>query len=871
MIGGPSKPLRHAPDADGLRLLAGFSLPARENFNEMALATRQLMLMRHAMPAALTHLLMTFSISGWYIWPIATAAEVAWLVWSICAIGSAAAVAGLVSRTAASDTRRTFAIVAIVAILFGISTGAYCTIAEGYVGALIAMTMFVGGTIYFAAVPLAAICYVAAATLAGLVLAPRTDDAVLIGLLALVLVTFIAVLGRSRLKAVTSQDLRFVEREQAARLASSFEQCGAGWFWETDSQGRLTYISPAFLSALGTSADSLIGQPFAAIADSASSELASGDRRALDFHLRAQLPFHEVTLPVRFPVGLHWWSLSGQPRFDSRNRFTGFSGFGTDLTEVRRSEDQVARLARFDSLTGLANRVTIRDTLDATLTQARNGRQPCALFLIDLDRFKTVNDTLGHPTGDALLEQVAERLETLVGTAGRVGRLGGDEFAIVVHDASLRRDVEAFANRIIDYLSAPYSIETHRVVIGASIGIAIGPDDGKTVDALMRNADLALYAAKGDGRGRLRFYEADMHADADARRRLEVDLRAAIATGALSLAFQPIVDASSECLAGFEALARWQHPIQGEVSPARFIPLAEETGLIDKIGEWVLRTACAEAAHWPDTISVAVNLSPLQFANPEFATVVLNALAQSGLDPRRLELEVTEGVFLKESAATRSTLQRLDAIGTRLTLDDFGTGYSSLGYLHRAPFRKIKIDRSFVHGISGEHGQRPAIVRAIVALAESLGMTTTAEGAETIADLEAVRELGCMQVQGHVYGRAIAAEEARRMAADIGPLARQGFQKPREPRSRVLRKVDIGTDGFEHRAVIRNISGTGALVEAEWVPQIGERIELSIDGQRTRTATVRWAANGRFGVMFDAHYIPASTVIQNAMVRRAAA
>jgi diguanylate cyclase (GGDEF)-like protein len=643
---------------------------------------------------------------------------------------------------------------------------------------------------------------------------------------------------------------------RARRLAQAFETCGNGWFWETDARGCLTYISSTFVQALGVDPKSLLGQPLADLAAADASSLEPGiDTRALGFHLQAQLPFFEVTVPVRFPVGIHWWSLSGMPIFGKRRRFDGFTGVGTDLTDVRRSEDRAARLARFDPLTGLANRMTIRETLEEALRSQGKSGHDCALLLLDLDQFKSVNDTLGHPVGDRLLEQVADRLRTLVGNDGRVGRLGGDEFAIVVHGECSRQALSALAARVIDYLSAPYSIDGHRIVVGASVGIAVGSHDGQSVDALMRNADLALYAAKGDGRGKHRFYRAAMHRDAQERRQLESDLRAAIGNGGLSLVFQPIVATDSERLAGFEALARWHHPTLGDVPPSKFIPIAEEAGLIEAIGEWVLRSACAAAAAWPDHVSIAVNLSPLQFGNPELAALVVNALAQSGLAANRLEFEITEGVFLQENLATRTTLQQLAALGIGLTLDDFGTGYSSLAYLNRAPFRKLKIDRTFVSGAAAGDGQNAAIVRTIVALADSLGLATTAEGVETFDDLDVIRALGCTQVQGFIFGKGVDVGEASRLAASSEPLSPEGRKATRARRRAALRMVDVLHEGLLKRAVLRNLSPSGAMFDADWSPQVGERLYPQLKDGIQHSGVVRWVHGGRFGVLFDDNYV----------------
>ena len=649
------------------------------------------------------------------------------------------------------------------------------------------------------------------------------------------------------------------EEARAQRLANAFEVCGAGWFWETDADGCLTYISSTFVEALGVDPKSLIGRPIIDLvaADAAAMD-AGNDARSLEFHLHARLPFFEATMPVLFPVGLHWWSLSGTPIFGRGQRFQGFSGIGTDLTDVRRSEDRAQHLARFDSLTGLANRATIRETLNDIATADSDARR-YALMLLDLDHFKSVNDTLGHPIGDRLLEQVADRLRAIVGVHGRVGRLGGDEFAIIATAGDAALSFGKLAASVVDFLSQPYAIDGHHITVGASVGIAMGSDQGQCVDALIRNADLALYAAKAAGRGKVRFYRASMHRDAEERRRLENDLRQAIARGELSLAFQPIVDVASQTLVAFEALARWHHPVLGDIPPAKFIRVAEDSGLIEPLGTWVLRSATAAAADWPEQIAVAVNLSPLQFANPELATLVLSAVAAAGIAPGRLELEVTESLFLQETAAVRLTLRQLSSVGVRLTLDDFGTGYSSLGYLNRAPFSKIKIDRSFVTGASAHDRKKAAIIRAIVALAESFGMSTTAEGAETAEDLETVRALGCHQVQGFVFGRAVPADDANRIARTGLPIDAKTLTTPRPRRATSLRQIEVLYKARRHRAVLRNRSASGAMIEADWQPEIGERLHVLLPDGGFQSCVVRWLEEGRFGVLFDAETIAPDT------------
>jgi diguanylate cyclase (GGDEF)-like protein len=422
-----------------------------------------------------------------------------------------------------------------------------------------------------------------------------------------------------------------------------------------------------------------------------------------------------------------------------------------DITERRRAEAALAFMARHDALTELPNRTLFQERLNEAIARARRG-SCCALLCLDLDHFKMINDTLGHPVGDSLLRAVADRLSAAVRNIDTVARLGGDEFAIIQADLDTPNDSAVLANRIIATLNEPFDIDGHRVVTGTSIGIAMAPNDGTSSDTLLRNADIALYLAKAEGRGVFRFFEPQLEARVQARREVEVDLRNALPANEFSVYYQPILNLRSGKVAGFEALIRWNHPTRGLIGPADFIPIAEETGLIVPIGDWVLRAACLEAANWPRDIEIAVNLSSVQFKSGQLLDSVRQALAISGLDPNRLELEITESILLQNSQDTRALLHQLRALGIRIALDDFGTGYSSLGYLRSFPFDKIKIDRSFVRDIGLNSGSA-VIVGAVVSIARGLGMTTVAEGVETADQLARVRSLGCSMVQGYLFSR----------------------------------------------------------------------------------------------------------------------
>ncbi|MEZ5850986.1 MAG: EAL domain-containing protein [Hyphomicrobiaceae bacterium] len=435
----------------------------------------------------------------------------------------------------------------------------------------------------------------------------------------------------------------------------------------------------------------------------------------------------------------------------------GWVALHEDVTERRRDAEQISQLARRDALTGLANRFSFREALDEKAVQLPAGRS-FALHCIDLDRFKEVNDTLGHPCGDEVLRAVAMRLDSAVRGGDIVGRLGGDEFAVIQVGARSQSDAAALGNRLLDRLSAPYVIQGHHVEIGATIGIALAPGDADSPDSLLKCGDMALYRAKADGRGRLHFYDCAMEGEIRERRNLEMALQKAIENNELELHYQPIMKLGTREVSGCEALIRWRHPERGLVSPAQFIPLAEETGLIIPIGKWAIETACREAVRWPNNATVAVNLSAAQFASSDLVEVARAALQDSGLAAERLELEVTESLILETSARNQKTLHSLRDLGVRIALDDFGTGYSSLSYLRSFPFDKIKIDQTFVRDIS-ERKDCVAIVGAVAQLAASLSMSTVAEGVETGDHLTRVQAAGCTEAQGYLFSRPVPAQQ----------------------------------------------------------------------------------------------------------------
>jgi diguanylate cyclase (GGDEF)-like protein len=433
-----------------------------------------------------------------------------------------------------------------------------------------------------------------------------------------------------------------------------------------------------------------------------------------------------------------------------------------DITEQRQSEVKIEYMAHHDALTDLANRVLLNERLEQALGRRIHREEMVAVHHVDLDQFKAVNDTFGHPAGDKLLKIVADRLRGLVRENDTIARMGGDEFVIVQAPITDPAEATALAERIIELMGEPFDIDGHQAVIGASVGIAVGPGDGLRPDRLLRNADLALYRAKGDGRGTFRFFEPAMDLQMQTRRVMEQDMRRALPAGEFELYYQPVLNLSSNEISGFEALIRWNHPKQGLVGPAEFIPLAEEIGFIVPIGEWVIRQACTTAAQWPEHLHVAINISAVQFRSPGLMQVIIGALAASGLNPTQLEIEITETVLLHNRDTTLAVLHQLRSLGVRIAMDDFGTGYSSLTYLQCFPFDKIKIDRSFVKDITESTGSLN-IVRAIAALATGMGMTATAEGVETKEQRDKIASEGCTEMQGFLFSRPLPILEIERL------------------------------------------------------------------------------------------------------------
>lgn len=554
--------------------------------------------------------------------------------------------------------------------------------------------------------------------------------------------------------------------EVVSLLLREFEEGEADWLWQIDTNRRIKSVSPRFAYAMGRQPGDLEGESFVRLiaGDNWESGDVSASVRELADRLKRRESFSNLLVQVHLSEGFRWWELSGTPIRDEKGAYTGYRGVGSDVTEQRESDEKIAYLARYDTLTGLPNRLMLTEALADAMRYAEQWKTRCAFLMIDLDRFKAVNDSLGHQVGDRLLAKVSQRLRDVLTENEQGGRLGGDEFAVVIRDAGGMGKVQRIAEAVIETLSQPYTVDQHTLFIGASVGSAVGPRDGQSVETLMRNADLALYRSKDEGGGVHFSYAPAMHADAEERRKLELSLRTAIGKDEMQLNFQPVVNAQSERVVSFEALLRWNSKEHGFVSPGKFIPLAEDTRLIVPIGNWVLQEACREAVLWPSDIKIAVNVSGEQLLEPNFAKTVVQALADTGLPARRLEVEVTESVFLRDGRTARQTLEEILALGCSIALDDFGTGYSSLGYLRTLRFSTIKVDRSFVQGAAQGSQESVAIIRAVVAMADSLEMETTAEGVEDLDQAEMIRKMGCTKIQGYYFGRPMETMAARQLA-----------------------------------------------------------------------------------------------------------
>ena len=634
--------------------------------------------------------------------------------------------------------------------------------------ATITAGMICAGGFALATVPNAATAYVLILSSAGVWALARAGFP-----LALAVSLLVASYGLIVLASVWSNARLFVAhllaKAEAERhhqviglLLRDFEEHASDLLWEIDARGHLCHVSARLLEAFRQPLEALAAVPAIDLLAALQHELPSEDQRHHLAELRVSLdrglPFKDLLLPLPASGKTRWWSLTAKPLLTAEGRCVGWRGVATDITEARRANSKLTFLAHYDALTGLANRHQLRAQLADLLTPGAGAAQPCALLCLDLDHFKTINDTLGHAVGDGLLQEVARRLLASIRLSDTAGRLGGDEFVVILQDVKSREEVAVLTRRLLDNLHQPCEIQGASISLRTSIGVAMAPADGVQIDTLLNNADLALYAAKSESRGDFRFFEPRMATQTRRRLQIEHGLRDAMGNGELRLVYQPQIDLKHWRVIGFEALLRWQHPELGEVSPAEFIPVAEESGLILDMGHWVLSEACAAASDWPEAVHVSVNVSSVQAMSADLCEAIRQILAGLGMPARRLELEITESVFLNESHATIQGLRSLKALGLRIALDDFGTGYSSLAYLRRFPFDTLKIDHSFVRELMAR-GDARAIVRTIIGLARTLNMNTVAEGVEEPQQLEVLAGLGCGAIQGHYVAHPMPATE----------------------------------------------------------------------------------------------------------------
>ncbi|MFW9615859.1 putative bifunctional diguanylate cyclase/phosphodiesterase [Aquabacterium sp.] len=565
-------------------------------------------------------------------------------------------------------------------------------------------------------------------------------------------------MSRLRVEAETDRQRQLIDL-----LLRDFEEHASDWLWEISSTGHLRHVSNRLAESFGLPAKQLLQHTFIDLLnlmvppDDAEGAAALAK---LTSCMRLGQPFRDLELPVEVAHEIHWWSLSAKPLFDEKGRAAGWRGVGSDITHTRQARDELARLANFDALTGLANRHRFSTELERLRQEVTSTAEPrpCALLFLDLDNFKHINDSLGHGVGDQLLRRVGGRLKTCLAEGDLLARLGGDEFALLTWRYVTPKKAAAMAERLLAVVSEPCQLDDVLVEVHASVGVALAPRDGRDPQSLLQCADLALYAAKAAGRNTARFFDISLADNAKARARLQSELGQALAAEQFKLFFQPQMNLETGEVTGFEALVRWQHGQRGLIGPSEFIAVAEETGQIVPLGSWVLREACRAAAVWPAPLRVAVNLSAIQFRSSVVLDLVDEALAASGLQPERLELEITESALIEDHLGAQATLMALRSRGVRVAMDDFGTGYSSLAYLRRFSMDKLKIDGMFVRSLDSDQDAQ-AVVTAIVSLAQALRLRTTAEGVETVEQLVMLKALGCDDVQGFLISRPMPAEE----------------------------------------------------------------------------------------------------------------
>ncbi|GMM94184.1 putative bifunctional diguanylate cyclase/phosphodiesterase [Qipengyuania sp. MTN3-11] len=640
-----------------------------------------------------------------------------------------------------------------------------------------------------------------------------------------------------------------IDRAAKTAIVQELETAAVTWFWATDVHGHVVYLSPAIEALVERAKPDGSGMPLQELLKPVQSD---GDSRSLGLRLRSHKSFQGLIVELAGDKGDLVMKLSGRPLFDDAGEFAGFRGSAIDITDAFRAEEEAARLAQFDSLTGLANRHRMEHRIGSTLQAFRNAKRNCALLMLDLDRFKAVNDTLGHAAGDQLLQQVAERLKAAINGRGEIGRLGGDEFQVLIPDMDDRGELGAIAKRVIQMLSQPYSVEEGRCTIGCSVGIAIAPYDGIERDELTRAADLALYASKNGGRGQFRFYASDLEHEAQLRKRMEQDLSDAIEAGHFRLEYQPLVELSGNRVIALEAQYCWKDEERGRVDAATFLPVAEGSRLIVPIGEWGLRTACTDARNWPDSVRLAMKVSAVQFGSNGFAGMVMSILEETGLEPRRLELLIDEAVLQGDPAAIDKTMAELFKADVRLSLDRFGTGFTSLAYLRRAPFAGLRIGANFFEPTVGdEHGDME-MVGAIVSLARAMAMETYASGVHALSLLEKLKTHGVGTIQGHVFSQPLSSTEvATAITGGEWTIAPTDSGNQRAGRRTVFRRIGLIHEDHYYDVTLRNLSRSGAMIQGIEGVSAGTQFVLDFGGGQLAVCTVRRAMDDTQGVEFE--------------------
>jgi len=639
--------------------------------------------------------------------------------------------------------------------------------------------------------------------------------------------------------------------EDSGKLAvvEEIERSGALAFWATDADGHTVYLSPSVRERLGVPPECPIEEKLQRLLVPVDGD---GEGRSLGLKLTTRKRFSNLT--VRSADEQHdvVLKLAGSPLRDDAGEFLGFRGTALDITEEFRSEEEADRLAKFDSLTGLANRHRMEQRIDSTLHAFKIAKRCAALMMLDLDKFKQVNDTLGHAAGDQLLQQVAERLRSVIGGRGEIGRLGGDEFQVLVPDIDDRGELGEIAKTIIQMLSQPYPVEEGRAIIGCSVGIAIAPYDGVARDELTRAADLALYASKNGGRGQFRFYAADLEHEANLRKRMEEDLAEAIEAGHFALEYQPVVTPTDNRVVALEAKYCWADEERGRVAPETFLPVAEGSRLIVPIGEWAIRRACEDALGWPECLRISLPVSPVQFEATGFVAAIDKILEDTGVDPARLELRLPESVLLGEAAKVDQALATLFKLGIRLVLDQFGSGLSSLSYLRRAPLGALRIGGEFFEPVMGNDLGDMELVKAVVALGGAMGMETVASGVHALELMHELKRLGIDQVSGFVYSEALSAEQVgEEIAKGEWTLAPTDSGAQRASRRTLLRRIGLIHEDHYYDVTLRNLSRSGAMIQGlEGVP-IGTPFVLDFGQGQLAVCTVKRTMGDTQGVEFE--------------------